>query len=181
MQLLFDRSPEPVKLIAACWLGDRAMVQSIRTKHPNIAESFTDTDCRQVAHAARKNATEVVRLMLECGLRADARGQHQATPLHWAAFHGNVDLIKIVLQYEPPLEVRDADFNSTPLGWAIYGSENGWNAATGDYASTVEALIAAGAKVPGTITGTEAVKDVLRRHGATEVVAERPGARPAES
>ena len=38
LQLLFDRSPEPVKLIAACWLGDEATVQSLRTDHPNICQ-----------------------------------------------------------------------------------------------------------------------------------------------
>ena len=107
-------------------------------------------------------------MMLENGLPVDARGQHQATPLHWSAFHGNVEMARIVLRYGPPLEARDADFSSTPLGWAIYGSENGWNCETGNYADTVEALIAEGAKVPETIGGSEAVRGVLRRHGAAE-------------
>jgi ankyrin repeat protein len=165
--VLFDRSPESVKLIAACWLGVEAMVHSLRTKHPNLAESLTDADGRQVAHAARNNKTTVVQLMLESGLPVDARGQHQATPLHWSAFHGNVEMARIVLRFGPPLEAADADFNGTPLGWAIYGSENGWHCETGDFAGTVETLIAAGAKVPATIGGSEPVRDVLRRHGAT--------------
>ena len=168
VQLLFDRSPEPVKLIAACWLGDEGMVQSIRTKNPKIATDFTEADRRQVAHAARKNATTAVRLMLECGLPVDARGQHQATPLHWAAFHGNNEMAKIILNYHPPLEARDADFNGTPLGWAIHGSENGWTADTGNYAGTAEAIVSAGAKLPPTIAGTEAVQDVLRRHRSSD-------------
>ena len=75
---------------------------------------------------------------------------------------------KIVLSHRPPLELHDADFDGTPLGWAIYGSENGWNADTGDYAGTAEVLIAAGAKVPTTISGSEAVRDVLRRHHAKD-------------
>ncbi len=144
LQWLLDRSPEPVKLIEACWLGDEAMVHSLRAKLPNPAASFTDSDRRQVAHAARNNETTVVRLMLECGLPVDARGQHQATPLHWAAFHGNVEMARIVLHYGPPLEARDADFNGTPLGWAIHGSENGWHCETGDFGGTVEALMMAG-------------------------------------
>ena len=167
LQLLFDRSPEPVKLIAACWLGDEATVQSLRAKHPNMAESFTDGDRRQVAHAARNNKTDVVRLLIESGLPVDARGQHQATPLHWAAFHGNVEMAEILLRYTPQLESRDADFDGTPLGWAIHGSENGWHRDAGDYAATVKALIAAGAKVPASGGGSEAVREVLRRHGAT--------------
>ena len=167
LQLLLDRSPAPVKLIAACWLGDEAMVHSIRAAHPTIAESFTEGDRRQVAHAARNNKTAVVRLMIESGLPVDARGQHQATPLHWAAFHGNVEMAEILLRYTPQLESRDADFNGTPLGWAIHGSENGWHRDAGDYAATVKALIAAGAKVPASGGGSDAVREVLRRHGAS--------------
>ena len=146
VQLLFDRSPEPVKLIAACWFGDEAMVDAIHGKNPILAASFTEADHRQVAHAARKNNPAAVRLMLESGLPVDARGQHNATPLHWAAFHGNSEMAKIVLNFGPPLELHDNDFDGTPLGWAIYGSENGWNAETGDYAGTVEVLITAGAR-----------------------------------
>ena len=61
-----------MKLIAACWLGDEAMVHSLRTNHPNIAGNLTDADRRQVARAARNNETTVVRLLLESGLPLDA-------------------------------------------------------------------------------------------------------------
>jgi hypothetical protein len=71
-----------------------------------------------------------------------------------------------ILRYKPPLERTDADFNSTPLGWAIHGSENGWYCKTGDYAATVETLLKAGAKIPEKDGGTEAVQEVLRRHRA---------------
>jgi len=110
-----------------------------------------------------------VRAMLVAGLPLDAPGQHRATPLHWAGFHGNVELARELLRHHPPLEVTDADFNGTPLGWAIHGSEHVWYCRTGDYAATVDALLSAGAKLgdrkPG---GSEAVKDVLRRHGAKD-------------
>jgi hypothetical protein len=71
-----------------------------------------------------------------------------------------------ILRYDPPLEFTDADFKSTPLGWAIHGSVHGWHWQTGDYATTVELLLNAGAKLPErTDGGTEAVKEILRRHG----------------
>ena len=61
----------------------------------------------------------------------------------------------------------DADFQGTPLGWAIHGSEHGWYCRTGNYAATVELLLKAGAKLPEkTNGGTEAVNEVLRRYGA---------------
>ena len=71
-----------------------------------------------------------------------------------------------ILRYHPPLEATDADFQGTPLGWAIHGSEHGWHCRTGDYAGTVEALLKGGAQLGvGKFGGTAAVREVLRRHG----------------
>ena len=68
-------------------------------------------------------------------------------------------MAKIVLRFKPPLDARDADFNGTPLDWAIHGSLHGWNRDSGDYASTVEALIQAGAKRPAVPAGSDAVRE----------------------
>jgi ankyrin repeat protein len=105
--------------------------------------------------------------MLAAGLPVDALGQHRATPLHWAAFHGNAEMAREILRYNPPLELADADFQATPLGWAIHGSVHGWYCRTGSYAATVELLLKAGAKLPAKLNGgTDAVRDVLSQHGA---------------
>jgi hypothetical protein len=106
--------------------------------------------------------------MLAAGLPVDAVGQHQGTPLHWAAFHGNAEMVGEVLSYHPPLELTDADFHATSLGWGIYGSEHGWYCQTGDYAGTVELLLKAGARLPQKLGGTDAVKEVLCRYGAED-------------
>ena len=73
-----------------------------------------------------------------------------------------------ILRYNPPLELTDADFKGTPLGWAIYGSEHGWHFEASDYAKTVELLLQAGAKLPEKIGGTDAVKEALRCYGAKD-------------
>jgi ankyrin repeat protein len=161
--LLMDRSPALVKLLVACWLGDEAAVRSLLRADPKLSSRFSDSDRRQVAEAARNNESVAVRLMLEAGLPVDARGQHEGTPLHWAGFHGNAEMAQIILRFAPPLEAVDADFNATPLGWAIHGSEHGWFRETGNYAATVEALLRAGAKRSEKIEGSEAVQDLLRR------------------
>ena len=59
------------------------------------------------------------------------------------------------------------DSTEMTLGWASHGSENGWHSRTGDYAGTVEALLAAGAKPPAKLQGSPAVREVLRRHGVS--------------
>lgn len=168
-QLLLDRSPVDVRLINACWEADAPTVEAILSEHPDIVRGLPDNDRRQVAHAARNNQTAAVRLMLECGWPVDAKGQHQATPLHWAAFHGNAEMTETILRFGPPLEAIDADFNGAPLRWAIHGSEHGWYARTGDYGATVEALIRAGATRPTSLEGSQVVQDVLRRYDSTAI------------
>ena len=160
-ELLMERSPDEEKLLNAWWLHDEEMVHSLLAQHPMLAAALPTAGRRQLAHAARNNDTVAARLMLAAGLPVDTFGQHHATPLHWAAWHGNAELVRLILPHNPSLENADNDFKGTPLGWAIHGSEHGWHCKTGDYGATVEALLKAGAKPPETIAGSEAVKAVL--------------------
>jgi len=164
LRLLLERSPADVRLIEACWAADGDAARAILAEHPDVVARLSDRERRQIAHAARNNETAAVRLMLECGFPVHAAGQHSGTPLHWAAFHGNAEMAAVLLRFNPPLEARDADFNATPLGWAVYGSEHGWHCETGDYASVSEALLRAGAARPAEISGSPVVQDALRRH-----------------
>ena len=168
-QLLMERSPADVRLVVAGWSADQSSVQSLLAQSPGLISSLSNSDLCQVAHAARNNNAPAVRVMLAAGWPVVALGQHQATPLHWAAFHGNAEMTRDLLRYHPPLEATDADFHGTPVGWAIHGSEHGWHCRTGDYAATVEALLEAGATLDEKkFGGTAAVREVLRRHGAKD-------------
>lgn len=168
LQLLLERSPPAVKLLDSCWMADEPAVLALLAENPGIRDALSTGELRHMAHAARNNELLVVRLMLECGFPVDGTSQHQATALHWAAFHGNAEMIRLLLMHNPPLEVRDADFDGTPLRWAIYGSEHSWRAAEGDYPSSVRALIDAGARLPDAIGGTRSVRQVLREHDLKE-------------
>lgn len=163
LELLLQRSPPDVLLIDACWMADEPRVQAILSDYPDLVAALSERGRREVAHAARENRTAAVRRMLESGWPVDATGQHRATALHWAAFHGNAAMTDVILRFGPPLEVADADFNATPLGWATHGSRHGWHARTSDYGATVEALLAAGAERPTRVAGSPVVQDVLRR------------------
>lgn len=163
LQFLMERSPDEIKLINACWLGDEAATTSLLAVNPNLAARLPEPEQRQLAHAARNNDLNAVRLMLTIGLPVTTTSQHGATPLHWAAFHGNTEMVELVLQKNPSLEVKDKDFQSTPLGWAIYGSEHGWHRERGNYPAVVEALLRAGAKPPREIHGSAEVRQVLLR------------------
>jgi ankyrin repeat protein len=164
LDLLMKKSPPEIKLIEACWMGDEARMNELLKKGFDVPEAIKATHARQVANAARNNNAPAVRLMLAAGLPVDVKGQHGATPLHWAAFHGNAEMVRAILPYKPPLEILDADFHATPLGWAMHGSQEGWYCRTGDYAGTVELLLKAGAKRPEKISGSEPVQAMLRSH-----------------
>jgi hypothetical protein len=166
--LLMERSPADAKLLAACWAGDKTTANSLVADHPGLVAGLSAAYRRHPAHAARNNQLPAVRVMLAAGLPVDAVGQHRATPLHWASFHGNAEMTREILRHNPPLELKDADFHSTPVGWAIHGSEQGWYRETGDYAGTVELLLQAGAKPPEKVGGSEPVQSVLRHHGARD-------------
>ncbi len=168
VKLLMERSPDEAKLMAACWLQDRETIANLRTSRPDLISNLSEPDRTEIAHAARNNDTEVVSLMLEVGLPVTARGQHQATPLHWAAWHGNLAMVQALLPFHPPLEDTANDFHATPLGWATHGSENGWHRKTGNFPGVVEALLWAGAELPSKASGSAAVREVLHRHGVQD-------------
>jgi ankyrin repeat protein len=163
--LLMERSPAEEKLLNACWLHDEEMVKSLLAQHPNLAAALPAAGRRHVAHAARNNDTIAARLMLVAGLTVDAFSQHHASSLHWAAFHGNAELARLFVDHGAALENADNEFKGTPLNWAMYGSENAWHPELGDYPATVGVLFEAGASLPKQLVGTEAVREVLRRHG----------------
>jgi ankyrin repeat protein len=162
-RLLMERSPLDVKLVALCWGGDEMAVKRLLEQNSGLVEGLSGAYRNQMALAARNNNLTAVRIMVAAGLPVDALGQHGATPLHWAAYHGNVEMARVLLRHRPPLEQKDRDFQGTPLGWAIHGSEHGWYCRTGNYAATVEELLKAGAKKPEKVAGSREVREVLER------------------
>jgi ankyrin repeat protein len=167
-RLLMERSPDALKLAVACWLGDKALADVLLAKNPTLSGTLSDDEARALPDAAVENNTESVRLMLTVGWPVDVRGQHGGTALHWAAFHGNAQMARLLLEHRPSLELHDNDFDGTPIGWALHGSVHGWHTDRGDYAGTVEALLDAGAQPPSPNAGaraSDAVRSVLRmRH-----------------
>ena len=156
--LLFERSPADVALAGACEIGDAVRANAITAAHPQLTASLSAELARRLPDAAETDRTIAVALMLEAGWPVDVRGEHGATALHWASWNGNLALLNHVLRHAPPLEVTDTSYGGTPLGWAIYGSTNGWRCQTGDYAGVVKALLAAGAAPPAEHGGSDAVR-----------------------
>jgi ankyrin repeat protein len=164
-RFLMDRSPEGLKLATAARLNDGPLFKELLSARADVASLLSAEDRRALVDSAQDNDVGAVELMVGAGWPATERGQHGATALHWAAFHGNTRMVESILRTDPPLEATDTDFQGTPLGWAIYGSEHGWHCKTGDYVGAVRALRKRGAKRPEKYGGTAAVREELKRDG----------------
>ena len=164
-QLLMQRTPEDLKLALACELGDDTVFRAFLSKHPNAAKTLSEGNQRKLPNAAQNNNTKAVQLMLEAGWPVDTPGELGATALHWAGFNGNAEMTREILRFHPVLELKSREYEGTALGWALYGSGNGWHRDTGDFVGTVRALLEAGAVVPANaeeLEPSDAVLEVLR-------------------
>ena len=160
LQLLLERTPDDFRLAQACLTGDSAWVKDQLARDPAKVRALAHANPSYVSDAAEDNDATAVQLMLECGWPVEGHGRH--TPLHWACWHGNAEMTRRILRFHPPLELQDAEYHATPLGWAMHGSEHSWNCKIGDYGATVKALLAAGARAPEKIEGSLAVQDAFR-------------------
>jgi hypothetical protein len=163
-RLLMERTPEDLKLALACELGDEEAFRAFLAKRPDAAQTLSDEERRKLPEASKSNNKEAVRLLLEAGWPVDTPGEMGATALHWAGFHGNAEIARLILRFHPALETKSKEYESTAMGWAIFGSGNGWRRDVGDYVGTVRALLEAGAQIPKNaddLEPSDAVLEVL--------------------
>jgi ankyrin repeat protein len=143
---LMGRAPEDLQLALAAALGDEPRLRALLARRPGLVETLSEDAQRKLVDAAQDENLAAVRRMLALGWPAGATGQHGATALHWAAWHGSLEMVREILRHDPPLDAQDADYGGTPLGWAKHASVGGWHPERGDYDGTVRALLEAGAK-----------------------------------
>ena len=115
--------------------------------------------------------------MLRLGFDPAAPGIDGGTALHAACWVGNVQMVeRLLARGGVAVDARDPTHQSTPLGWAAFGSVHR-RAAGADYPAVADRLVAAGAEItaPGNgegltlvsmAQGNPAMQQALRRHGA---------------
>jgi ankyrin repeat protein len=160
-RLLMQRSPLSLRFAQACEAGEEVLANDVLKKHPDVIRTLPGKADRLLLGAAFRRNTRAVEMMLNAGWPAAVFGDYGQTPLHWAAFHGNAEMVRILLAHQAPLEAEEEQFKGTPLGWALYGSEHSWQRDKGDYPRTVEALLTAGAKLSRPAEDLEATEEVL--------------------
>jgi hypothetical protein len=167
LELLLQRAGPLDRLLDALWCGDDERADAVLAVDPHLINRARAKASRQVADAARNNNIAAVRAMLRCGFAVTALSQHGASPLHWAAFHGNSDMLEDVLRHNPPIDTQGRQFQATPISWLIFGALNPWRGiATGRHGECARLLLGAGAQVDETSlpTGHDGIDQVLRGH-----------------
>ena len=139
-EYLMAQSPPALQLAVACEVGDEHRARRVAAETPGVLASLTPSDRKRLPAAATDNRVDAVRLMLSLGWPTGEPGQEGGTALHWAAFHGNVDMVREILRYNPDRTIRDSRHQGTALDWARYGSEHGGCRDEADYPATIEAL-----------------------------------------
>jgi ankyrin repeat protein len=158
--------------LSACMRGDREEAERRLEEDSAVIEHLDAGAQAALVRAAERGNTGAVALMLDLGMPPLARGDDGATALHAAAYSGNADTVRLLLDRGADIEVRDTTWNSTPLEWAAVGSgERPISAVEPDWPTTVSLLLAHGASTEGiTLTADDlkppslVVASLLRRH-----------------
>ena len=112
-------------------LGDEPLASRLVAARPSMIGELP-ADCRGLLNAAAwRGNLEAVRAMLAVGFDVAWGNEHRATALHAAAWKGHVQLVQLLLQHDAPLDVKETEFDCTPLEWrctdlTTAGPESPW-------------------------------------------------------
>lgn len=158
--LLMQRSAPWLRLLNAAESGDEPLARQIVERHPALFARLGRNALRIVGAAVRNN-TRALELLLSYGWPCDVALDNNQTPLHYAAWHGNLDMVRALLNRNVPVNIFESEHGGSPLAWALHGSLHSWARDKGDYVSVTKALLDAGAEIPKPDRPLEAADDVL--------------------
>jgi ankyrin repeat protein len=163
------------EFLGACLTADEPVARSLLERHTDLMSSMTAEDQGAIGNAIRWNRPHAVRLMHTLGFQLNWEEAGGGTPLHWAAWLGRHEIVKLLLELGAPVNARDRQYGSSPIAWAAHGSRfNNHEGADDHYCAIVDVLIDAGAErtvsinkagVPPEILATPRVQEKLVERG----------------
>ena len=157
--------------IGACLRGDTQAAQQIVKSNPEIFRMPAPEDAEALVQAATRNDVTTVRLMAQCGFPLGPLSESGVTALHVAAWHGLVDMTRLLLEFGAPVNVRDRAYGSSPLAWAAHGSS--CRDADDEYYAIADSLLNAGADRASSISRTGITPESVASLRVAELLRER--------
>jgi ankyrin repeat protein len=133
------------QLLAACAIADEPSARAVLAAQPSIFGTLTREDRQALGVAISDHREASIRLMIALGWPLDEEGEWGGTPLHWAAWHGNVALVTQLLHAGAPINLRDTRYGSSPIAWTAHGSRYAEHDNEADYLAITTLLLDAGA------------------------------------
>jgi ankyrin repeat protein len=147
-----DDTTSTDRFLAACLRADHAEAHKQVARHPELPGQLTSSQqAAAIVQAAEAGNTAAVSLMLDLSFPIDAHTDEDGqTALHAAAYAGSARTARLLIDRGADIEAHDTNWDSTPLDWAIVGSgEQPTTSPHPDWATTIQALIEAGASTQG--------------------------------
>jgi ankyrin repeat protein len=136
-----DADVTPVDyFIGACNRLDGASARQLLDRNRGLLDRLGHDDYEVLVRAVSIDRRPLVELMLDLGVDPAGAGEAGITPLHVAAWRGNVALVPVLLAHGALLDARDMTYHEQPIEWARHGSTH-CRSADEDYRA-VEGLIA---------------------------------------
>ncbi len=116
---------------AACVSGRGEEARELLARHPGLLDELGHGGRVKLVHrAVEAGRLEGVRLLAELGFELDGTTKHDGaginlavTPLHNAAWMGNLPMVRLLVDLGADPLARDATYDATPQGWAEYNGQ----------------------------------------------------------
>lgn len=149
----------------ACFRLDRDGVRSMLRLHPEYVRSP-----EVLFDAARRNRPDVLEILIDAGVSADAQDRTGKRALHEAAAHNAVEAARLLAERGAEIDPRELTYRATPIGWAAHGDHAGVLAFLRDRSRDIWVLCFAGC--------VERVREVLAENPGLARVVEPDGTTP---
>jgi hypothetical protein len=107
---------------AACVAGDQKEARALLAQDAMLVEKLGEQRRTELVHAAVEvDRAEAIRLMAELGFNLS--GMTRNTPMHNAAWAGNLAMVELLVELGADSHARDPNFDATPLGWADHNQQ----------------------------------------------------------